>query len=68
MIDNNGNGNLKKEIESSFENIDVEKDLQERMEKYNIRFENDKYIYQTYKYDKLKDAINYAELMNQKNK
>lgn len=38
------------------------------MERYNIRVENDKYIYESYKYDKLKDAINYAELMIQKNK
>lgn len=30
-------------------------------EKYGIKFDGEKYIYKTYKYDKLIDAINYAK-------
>ena len=30
-------------------------------EKYGIKFDGEKYIYKTYKYDKLSDAINYAK-------
>lgn len=33
----------------------------ELMKKYNISFENEKYIYQEYKYDTLKDAVKYAK-------
>jgi len=31
------------------------------MKKYNISFEGGKYIYQTYKYDNLDDAVKYAK-------
>jgi hypothetical protein len=42
---------------------------EELMNKYEIIFEADKYIYLDYKYDKLIDAVNYAKLVeNKKNK
>ncbi|MBS1257099.1 MAG: hypothetical protein MAG551_00134 [Candidatus Scalindua arabica] len=31
------------------------------MDKYEITFSNDKYVYKEYKYDNLRDSISYAE-------
>jgi hypothetical protein len=34
---------------------------EELMKKYNITFSSEKYHYETYNYDKLQDAVNYAK-------
>jgi hypothetical protein len=36
----------------------------ELMERYGITFENDKYNYESYSYDRLEDAVNYAKKMS----
>jgi len=38
------------------------------MQKYGITFENDKYVYKTYKYDVLEYAINYARQCEEREK
>jgi len=38
---------------------------EELMEKYGITFENEKYIFKTYRYDKIEDAVSYASQTNQ---
>jgi len=43
--------------------IETESDL---MKKYGITYEDDKYIYKTYKYDVLENAINYAKLCEER--
>jgi hypothetical protein len=40
----------------------------ELMKKYEITYKDEKYIFQTYRYDYLKDALNYAKLIKQKRK
>ncbi len=37
----------------------------ELMGKYSIRFENDKYHYESYSYDRLQDAVTYAKSSKQ---
>ncbi|MGM0596973.1 MAG: hypothetical protein ACQES9_08050 [Myxococcota bacterium] len=36
-------------------------EIKEKMNKYKIKFENGKFYYITYKYNKFKDALNYAQ-------
>jgi len=43
---------------------DTDEDLTQLQELYNITFENDKYQYKQYKYEKLMDAINYAKMQD----
>jgi len=40
----------------------------ELMKKYEITYKDEKYIFQTYRYDFLRDAVNYAKLIKQKSK
>ena len=48
--------------EADTPNVVIEKSDEELMAEYNISLENEMYVFETYKYEKLKDAINYAKL------
>jgi hypothetical protein len=37
-----------------------------QMQRYGITFDKGQYVFQTYRYDRLEDAMNYAELMTRK--
>jgi hypothetical protein len=57
---------ISEKIEEKLPQPDVQISDEILMKRYNISFENEKYVYSDYRYDNLKDAVNYARQFERK--